>query len=315
MTVVNHFLEQSDYQTAEAQWREAFEYQDQMGGKKVRTAIAWALGDLYKLPAEKIRVLCTAIELINTSSLIHDDILDGDLVRRGLPTVWARDGVEIALNTGMYGYIAGLQRLTELSNIDILQSALAALECLHVGQHLDFIFSTGDKLPTLVEYHFIAQANTSCLFVFLLDACQCLAPLEDSSYLELKSLFVELGFYYRGVNDYCDLNHIPHFEKKGFAPDLEGGPKSLLMVLAGQPLVKGKKTAAQKNQILNAYGRAGVFEAALALMEEAYATIEQHLETVRRNHPEYDVHLLVELLNEIRFQPAPEDNYYLQCLA
>ncbi|KTC25860.1 hypothetical protein AO391_06530 [Pseudomonas marginalis ICMP 9505] len=315
MTGPHVLSRQKNYKAAQAQWREAFDYQAQVSGKEVRTAIGCALAAVYKLPADQTRVFCEAVELINTASLIHDDVLDGDLVRRGLPSVWAKYGVEIALNSGMYGYIASLQRLAELSNVNILRACLTSLEYLHVGQHLDLKFSNGSILPTMAEYTLIAQANTSGFFVLLLEVCQCLSPVDDDSYLALKHLLLELGVYYRYVNDYCDVNHIPHFEKKGFAPDLEGGPKSILMILAGQPLVKGKKTDLQKQQMIKAYGRAGVFDAALALIVGTYATLDERLQAIRHNHPEHDIAALVEVLSELQFQPGPADNYYLQCLA
>lgn len=307
--------ERADYKFGESQWRAAFEYQERMGGKKVRTAIAWALSAAYRLPPDQTAVLCKAIELVNTATLVHDDVLDGDKLRRGLASVWVKYGVEIALNSGMYGYIKGLQLLAGRFSVDVLQAGLTSLECLHVGQHLDLKFSNGNVLPTMEEYELIAQANTSCLFVFLLDACQCLVAIQEDVYLALKSVLLKLGIYYRLVNDYSDVNHIPHFEKKGFAPDLEGGPKSFLMILANQPLIKGKKTDARKKQIIKAFGRAGVFDSALRLIEGTYVSIETQLETIRRNHPEHDLRPLLRTLSEIRFRPVPADNYYEQYLA
>ncbi|MEO8490034.1 MULTISPECIES: polyprenyl synthetase family protein [unclassified Pseudomonas] len=315
MITADVLTEKSDYEVAKTHWREAFEYQAHVGGKKVRTAIAVALSAVYKLAPHQTAVLCEAIELINTSTLIHDDVLDGDLVRRGLPSVWAKFGVEVALNSGMCGYLAGLQLLAKSFNVGVLQAALTSLERLHVGQHLDLQFSNGDVLPTREEYELIAQANTGCLFVFLLDACQCLTPIDEATYQELNVLLLELAVYYRYVNDYSDVNHIPHYEKKGFAPDLEGGPKSILMILANDALSKGKKTNAQKNQIIKAYGRTGVFDAALALIDTTYLAIEHRLETLMRVHPEHDLCPLKSVLKEIRFEHGPADNYYQQLLA
>ncbi|MFO2463542.1 polyprenyl synthetase family protein [Pseudomonas sp. 15FMM2] len=297
---------------AKAQWREPFEYQEKSGGKKVRTELAWALSALYNLPATQTHVLCDAIEHINLSSLIHDDLLDGDLVRRGVASVWAKYGPGVALISGMYGYLHGLERLTSLNNMEVVRAALAALESLHVGQHLDAKFSDGDTLPTLEQYRFIAQTNTSCLFVFLLTACQSLSPLKEHVHIGLKELLLELGVYYRYVNDYCDINYVPHFEKKGFAPDLEGGPKSFLMILADRPLLKGKRTMEQKSQIIQEFGRAGVFDTALTMMEDTYLRIEQRLESISQESVRHNVKPLVDFVRNMRFQPGPNDNYYTQ---
>ena len=57
---------------------------------------------------------------MNLSSLIHDDLLDGDSLRRGIPTVWKQYGSEVALVSGMYGYLDGLRMLAELNDMNIV---------------------------------------------------------------------------------------------------------------------------------------------------------------------------------------------------
>ncbi|MCR4538845.1 polyprenyl synthetase family protein [Pseudomonas sp. 18.1.10] len=303
------------YATAQAQWIEPFAYQEHVRGKQVRTELAWALSALYRLPAHQTHVLCTAVERMNVASLIHDDLLDGDCLRRGIPAVWKRYGASVALVSGMYGYLAGLRGLTELNDLGVLRAGLKCLESLHIGQYLDTQISEGAVLPSLEEYGFVAQANTGCFFVFLLDACQCLKPLDHGVHAELEALLYELGVYYRYVNDYCDINHIPHFEKKGFATDLEGGPKSFLMILANQPLVKGARTAEQKNAIIRALGKAGVFDAALALMEDTYHHILQCLGTLRQLDCGLNSQGLEGFVRDVHFEPGADDNYYERMLA
>lgn len=303
------------YLNAKAQWFQPFEYQQQAHGKQVRTELAWALSALYGTPPAQTHVLCAAIERMNLSSLIHDDLLDGDSLRRGVPTVWKQYGAEVALVSGMYGYLDGLGLLAELNDLNVLRAGVESLERLHVGQYLDAKASAGDTLPTLEEYGWIAQANTGCFFVFLLEACQHLKALPNETYLLLKSMMLLLGMYYRYVNDYCDINHIPHFAKKGFAMDLEGGPKSFLMILAGRPLVKQALTLDQKNHIIRSFGDAGVFDAALALMEGTYAQLVASLHAVGQHNGVNDCKALEAFLSLVHFQPGPDDNYYKCVLA
>ncbi|WP_300629613.1 polyprenyl synthetase family protein [Pseudomonas sp.] len=297
---------------AKAQWFEPFRYQERATGKLARTELTWALSALYGLPSAQTRVLCAAIERMNLSSLIHDDLLDGDALRRGITAVWKQYGAEVALVSGMYGYLDGLRILAELNDIQVVNAGIESLERLHVGQFLDANASAGDTLPTLEEYGRIAQANTGCFFVFPLKACQCLKALETETYTLLERMMLLMGIYYRYVNDYCDINHIPHFGKKGFAADLEGGPKSFLMILAGKALVKGPLTSEQKTHIIRSYGDAGIFDAALALMEETYGQLLDYLGAIKRRNCAFNIHALEAFLRSIHFQPEPEDNYYLQ---
>lgn len=302
------------YLNARAQWSEPFAYQERFPGKAVRTELMWALSVLYGLPSVQTHTLCAAIEKMNLSSLIHDDLLDGDTVRRGVPTVWKQYGTEVALVSGMYGYLEGLQLLAKLNDLNVVRAGIESLERLHVGQYLDAKASAGDTLPTLEDYGCIAQANTGCFFVFLLKACQCLKPLEAQTYVLLERMLLLMGIYYRYVNDYCDINHIPHFEKKGFAMDLEGGPKSFLMILAGKALVKGALTSDQKKQIIREYGDAGVFDAALALMEETYGQLLRFVDAIKRRNSTVSIHALKGFLRSIHFQPEADDNYYATLL-
>lgn len=307
-------LNEAWYSSAKAEWCEPFDYQARVRGKLVRTELAWALSTLFGLAAAQTHVLCDAVEQMNASSLVHDDVLDRDELRRGVPSVWKRYGDNVALISGMYGYIDGLQRLAELNDLNVVRAGLKSLERLHVGQYLDYLASESNELLTLEEYGCIAKANTGCFFVFLLEACQSLNVLNAEVYDLLESVMCGLGVYYRYVNDYCDVNHIPHFEKKGFAMDLEGGPKSFLMILSGEPLTKGMRTTDQKNQIIRAYGDAGVFEVAMDLMEQTYTGLQRHLDAVCQLDASINIEKLTAFLLDIHFQPDPNDNYYTRLL-
>ncbi|MGE1172633.1 hypothetical protein [Pseudomonas sp. BW7P1] len=123
-------------------------------------------------------------------------------------------------------------------------------------------------------------------------------------------MLLELSVYYRFINDYCDINHIPHFIKKGFAPDLEGGPKSFLMILAGQTLKKQKRSDAQKRKIISKWGKAGVFSQALELMEISFYSIQQHLFRAKKNMNNQNFEQLEKFLQSVHFKQEPQDNFY-----
>lgn len=298
------------YASAKEQWIAPFDYQERHAGMKVRTTLTHALAELYQIEAAHTQVICHCVERFNTASLVHDDIVDQDQLRRGAPSVWVKFGVATALISGMYGYIEGLQKLGELHCVELLQIGLQSLEALHIGQHLDTQISEGTTLPTMDEYRFVAQINTGCFFLFILEACQRLKPVSDSCYLELKGMLLELAIYYRLVNDYCDINHTPHFKKKGFAPDLEGGPKSFLMILAGQPLEKKQRSELQKRKIINEWGKSGVFSQALTTMENSYTHVQQYFSRAQRHLDDESFISLREFLQNIHFQQNPQDNFY-----
>jgi farnesyl diphosphate synthase len=58
------------------------------GGKRVRSMLAFAAGELANAAAERLDVAASAVEMIHAYSLIHDDLpcMDDDVLRRGKPT-------------------------------------------------------------------------------------------------------------------------------------------------------------------------------------------------------------------------------------
>src|SRR5262249_4058766 len=72
----------------------------QAGGKSVRPALTLACARGAGGSAQAAVPAAVAVELVHDFSLLHDDIMDGDLTRRHRPTAWATFGVPSALLTG-----------------------------------------------------------------------------------------------------------------------------------------------------------------------------------------------------------------------
>jgi geranylgeranyl diphosphate synthase type I len=111
-----------------------------------------------------------AVEILHNFSLVHDDVEDGDELRRHRPTVWAIWGVPQAVNVGdgMFALaFAALQRLPQ-AGVDA-QNTLAALRlftdmCLALteGQHLDMSFERRSDV-TVAEYMRMIHGKTAAL--------------------------------------------------------------------------------------------------------------------------------------------------------
>ncbi len=69
-------------------------------GKQLRGRMALAAGDSFGVPRTTSLPWAAAVEVLHNASLVHDDICDGDMVRRGAPSVWALYGRDTALALG-----------------------------------------------------------------------------------------------------------------------------------------------------------------------------------------------------------------------
>src|SRR3990170_981779 len=70
------------------------------GGKRVRPAVALLTGGMLGADPGRLIILAAAIELLHTATLVHDDLIDGALLRRGLPTLNAHWSPAATVLTG-----------------------------------------------------------------------------------------------------------------------------------------------------------------------------------------------------------------------
>ena len=79
---------------------EAAAYHLSSGGKRWRPLFLLAVGEATGCDVVAIRHLAAATELLHNASLVHDDLIDRDTMRRGKEAVWRRFGPETAINLG-----------------------------------------------------------------------------------------------------------------------------------------------------------------------------------------------------------------------
>jgi geranylgeranyl diphosphate synthase type I len=70
------------------------------GGKSIRAALVLASARAVGGSSERAAKVAAAVELAHNCSLLHDDIMDGDLTRRGRPSAWVRFGNSQAILAG-----------------------------------------------------------------------------------------------------------------------------------------------------------------------------------------------------------------------
>ena len=103
-SLVDSALGQLSFSQAEATagLEEAMRYSLLAGGKRVRPVLALATARALGVDPERFLPVASAIELIHTYSLIHDDLpaMDDDELRRGLPTSHVKFGEDVAILAG-----------------------------------------------------------------------------------------------------------------------------------------------------------------------------------------------------------------------
>lgn len=204
--------------------REMIAYHLDTGGKRLRpfavalTVAAYraAKKESWDWAEESTRILpmATAIEFLHNATLIHDDLQDGDTVRRGQPTLWKKFSAPQAINCGDYLFFAALRltrseayrseeraRLSEL----LSDSALLVIE----GQGAEFALKEclerDQDLPGIEAYREMAEGKTAALFSLPLLSGAVIAGASLEEQEKLAGLGARLGFLFQLCDDWIDL--------------------------------------------------------------------------------------------------------------
>jgi geranylgeranyl pyrophosphate synthase len=144
----------------------AVAYHLRSGGQQVRAKLALSAALSLGIQDSDAVCLAACAELLHNASLVHDDLQDGDLFRRGQPTLWSKYGENFAVCCGDLLLSASYGVLCQLTRTDKLP---AVLDMVHqrtsraiAGQCADL--SALDSHTDLVDqYIAIAKAKSGAL--------------------------------------------------------------------------------------------------------------------------------------------------------
>jgi octaprenyl-diphosphate synthase len=178
-------------------------------GKRIRPAlvILCAKANPRQAVSENKRALieiASAIELIHTASLIHDDVIDHSDLRHNKPTVNSRWGKDVSITLGDYLYSLAFKLISQCPNKDILVCISSATKAMCEGELIQVV--ERDNLSLLKErYIMIVKKKTASLFAA---SCQAGAILSNSPrplQSALRQYGMNFGIAFQIIDDYSDL--------------------------------------------------------------------------------------------------------------
>jgi geranylgeranyl diphosphate synthase, type I len=203
------------------------------GGKRLRSNLVFECVAALGGNPESATGAAAACELLHNATLIHDDVQDGDRVRRGLPTLWVTDGINQAINSGdlmlMLPFSAIAQMpVSEEVKWKIGLSLSEAAQRVVMGQALEPGLVQHLSSPELMDHYLTCiRGKTASLFAFTIESA-CLVTEKTTSISELSADFEKAGVLFQIQDDVLDL-----YGNKGrgrAGEDLREGKISMLVV-------------------------------------------------------------------------------------
>ncbi|MGV9943731.1 polyprenyl synthetase family protein [Streptomyces sp. NPDC003401] len=238
------------------------------GGKGLRQALAVLGAEAAGAPARTGVAAAVSVELVHTFSLLHDDIMDGDPVRRRRPTVWKAYGTGPAVLAGDALFALAVETLAAApggaGGVRLLSGALAGL--VH-GQADDLLFAarpwSGPERVRPDAYRAMAEGKTGALLGCAAALGAVLGGAQETTVTALDRAGRHLGIAFQVVDDLLGIWGDPAVTGKPVHGDLREGKKTFPVLAA---LESGRPAARRLARLLESGG--DPVEAA-ALTEEA----------------------------------------------
>ena len=193
--------------------KEAMTYSLKAGGKRVRPLFVLAVMDHFNKKNDSAYVVGSAVEMIHTYSLIHDDLpsMDNDDYRRGKLTNHKVFGDAYAtlagdaLNTLPFGILARMENITATQKVELIQllSETAGAEGMVGGQILDI--EGEQKSLTLDELINVHVNKTGAILRFSIEAGAILAEATEEQRAILRDYAYHIGLAFQIKDDILDI--------------------------------------------------------------------------------------------------------------
>ncbi|MCE2497443.1 MAG: polyprenyl synthetase family protein [Nitrosopumilaceae archaeon] len=254
------------------------------GGKRLRPYMVIKSCQMLGGSVADARRAASAVEMVHNFTLLHDDIMDNDDVRHGVPTVHKRFGVPVAILAGDILFSKAYQTLAGRGGgrggarpdapkrggqTHELVSRLASA-CVDVceGQMLDIKMAEAKRLPSQKEYITMIGKKTAVLFDV---SCAMGAVCAGAGASDVKNLSWfgrSLGIAFQITDDLIGVTGDASVTKKPVGNDIREGKKSLPILMA----IKASSGTKHRRIISSAFGNS---RASRSMLDSAVESVRE----------------------------------------
>ena len=201
--------------------RSALEHLLSAGGKRIRPTLGLLVGNMLGAPEEKLVTLGASVELLHTATLVHDDLIDGALLRRGMPTLNARWSPAATVLTGDFLFARAAKLAAETDYLPLMKLFAETLATIVNGE-LTQMFSARGVIERENYYQRI-YAKTASLFEMAALAATMVATEDEEMRGSMKVFGYKVGMAFQIVDDILDFTGEQSAVGKPIGSDLLNG--------------------------------------------------------------------------------------------
>lgn len=275
------------------------------GGKRIRPTLTLLVGRMLGAPSEKLITLAAAIELLHSATLVHDDLIDGALLRRGIPTLNSQWTPGATVLTGDFLFAQAAKLAAETENIPVIKLYAQTLTVIVNGELTQMLDSR--CLVSRDDYYKRIYAKTASLFETSATSAAMIGTTDEKLIEKMRQFGYNIGTGFQIVDDILDFTGEQATVGKPVGSDLRQGLITLPTLCyleanpdtsLAQPIRNGKcqESREQLDRLVEEIRHSPAIEAAMA---EARRYIQKGLDVLSELPDSPEVKALEELARYI----------------
>lgn len=173
------------------------------GGKRMRPLLTLAAAKLCGYQGDRQVKLAACVEFIHTATLLHDDVVDESLLRRGFASANALFGNKASVLVGDFLFARSFELMVEDGSLEVLRILCAASATIAEGEVLQL--TTQNDISTTSETYFeVIKGKTAALFAAAAEVGGVVAGASAPDCAALQSFGMDLGIAFQLVDDALD---------------------------------------------------------------------------------------------------------------
>ncbi len=191
------------------------------GGKRIRPALTILAGKMLEGPPDVLLMMAAAIELLHTATLVHDDLIDGSLLRRGMPTLNSRWSPGATVLTGDFVFARAAKLAAETGSVPVMRLFAHTLTVIVDGEVNQLLGSRckADHQAYLKRIY----AKTASLFETSALSAGLISEASAETTAALGRFGYEVGMAFQIVDDILDFTSDASTFGKPVGGDLRQG--------------------------------------------------------------------------------------------
>ncbi len=230
MNAVNQLIQQSLYSEV-ALINQLGHYIVNSGGKRLRPVLLLLVARHFGYTGDQHINLAAVIEFIHTATLLHDDVVDSSMLRRGQATANQRWGNEASVLVGDFVYSRAFQMMVKTDSMQVLKILSDTTNIIAEGE-VQQLLNRHDPETTKASYLEVIRHKTAKLFEAAgrLAAVICERPAAEEE--AMASYGRHLGTAFQLIDDALDYNASSETLGKNVGDDLAEGKPTLPLLYA-----------------------------------------------------------------------------------